>query len=283
MGVPAPRSVHAKVFINGEYSGLYALTEQIDGRFTRYHFPEDGKGNLYKEVWPLTSDGNPQIHEAYHAALKTNEDENASISLISNFANEVASAPTVDGLKSIIEESMNLDEIISYWVVDRTIRHDDGPYHWYCGEGDCTNHNFYWYEESNLGQLHLIPWDLDNAFDNITGGNEFIAVKDKWGETSNGCQPFKLNFWLADQKSACCDKLIKGWASYQLAFEEKKKEFIEGPFSNSSVENQLNKWQTQIRSAVIEADNKHGDAISESTWQDAVSELKLQVEKAKEN
>ena len=33
MGVLAPRSVHAKLIINGKYSGLYALTEQIDENF----------------------------------------------------------------------------------------------------------------------------------------------------------------------------------------------------------------------------------------------------------
>ena len=34
-GVAAPRSTHARVVINGEFVGLFALVEQIDGRFTR--------------------------------------------------------------------------------------------------------------------------------------------------------------------------------------------------------------------------------------------------------
>lgn len=29
MGVPAPRSVHARVVINGQYVGLFALTEEV--------------------------------------------------------------------------------------------------------------------------------------------------------------------------------------------------------------------------------------------------------------
>jgi len=33
-GIPAPRSNHAVIFINGEFSGLYANTEQIEGPFT---------------------------------------------------------------------------------------------------------------------------------------------------------------------------------------------------------------------------------------------------------
>ena len=47
MGVPAPRSVHARVIINGQYMGLFALTEEVDGRFTRENF-DDGKGTQEK-------------------------------------------------------------------------------------------------------------------------------------------------------------------------------------------------------------------------------------------
>ena len=75
MGVPAPRSVHARLFINGEYNGIFALTEQIDGRFTRENF-EDGTGNLYKEIWPIRSNGDPRSDGEYAYALKTNEHNN---------------------------------------------------------------------------------------------------------------------------------------------------------------------------------------------------------------
>ena len=40
MGVAAPRSVHARLVINGELSGLYALTEQIDENFIRQNFDD---------------------------------------------------------------------------------------------------------------------------------------------------------------------------------------------------------------------------------------------------
>ena len=47
--VPAPRSNHAIIYINGEFSGLYANTEQIDSEFCNENFT-NGDGNLYKEV-----------------------------------------------------------------------------------------------------------------------------------------------------------------------------------------------------------------------------------------
>lgn len=49
MGIPAPRATHAKLLINGEYVGVFALIENIDVRFTRHNY-DSGEGNLYKEV-----------------------------------------------------------------------------------------------------------------------------------------------------------------------------------------------------------------------------------------
>ena len=69
MGVPAPRSVHARLIINGQFNGIYALTEQIDGRFTRENF-DDGTGNLYKEIWPITNSGVAMPAEPLQNALK---------------------------------------------------------------------------------------------------------------------------------------------------------------------------------------------------------------------
>ena len=88
MGVEAPRSVHARLVINGEFIGLYALTEQIDGAFTDYHF-DDKDGNLYKEVWPLNMNGEPMDSPSLISALKTNEDDNPSTDIISGLADKL--------------------------------------------------------------------------------------------------------------------------------------------------------------------------------------------------
>ena len=50
MGVPSPRAIHAKLYINGNYNGLYSVVEQIDVQFAEHHF-SDGTGNIYKNVW----------------------------------------------------------------------------------------------------------------------------------------------------------------------------------------------------------------------------------------
>jgi len=282
MGVAAPRCVHARLMINGEYVGLFSLVEQIDGRFTRQNW-DDGKGNLYKEVWPLDSDGNVQNPSNYLDALKTNEDENPSVDMISNFATEIKNADD-NQLVEIVEKWMDTDAIISYVVVDRTIRHDDGPFHWYCNGNSCSPHNFYWYENPTENKLHLIPWDLDNAFENIISANNSVTnIPDEWGEISNNCNPFSDGFFGLSQKSAVCDKLVLAWTKFDEEFSQKKKEFVEGPLSESSIEMKLQEWETQISQATLEADDLHADAISFNQWNNSLLQLRDQLEFARLN
>ncbi|MCP4352974.1 MAG: hypothetical protein GY795_46580 [Desulfobacterales bacterium] len=280
MGVPAPRSVHARLIINGVYSGIYALTEQIDSRFVKYNF-EDDDGNLYKEVWPLSMGGIPHSDERYLTALKTNENDNPSVEIIKNFGQSIADA-NQDDLQSIIAESMNIDEIISYAVVDRMIRNDDGAFHWYWF-GYPFQHNYYWYEEPNNQKLHLIPWDLDNAFDNIIDDNPVTAIADEWGQITNDCKPFRYGPYKIPQWSASCDKLTSGWASFTDDYNRLKAQFKEGPFSESQVNSLLDTWSDQIRNATEEAEETHGDALTVSEWERAVDKLKFQLEFARNN
>lgn len=282
MGVPAPRAVHAKLMINGKFAGLFALIEQIDGRFTRYHF-DDGEGNLYKEIWPLKMDGTTFSESEYIAALKTNEDENPTVELIKNFGEQIAGVGEVSK-RNIIKNSMDLDAIMSYIAVDRTIRHDDGPFHWYCTDGNCENHNFYWYEEPNAEKLHLIPWDLDNAFENIISPTNGVTnIKDDWGEISNNCQPFNSDLFFIQQWSAACDELTAGWVSFEEEYDEKLMDLKSGPLAISQADQKIDEWRQQIEAATIQANQEHEDGISVATWNNAMDQLKSQLSFARVN
>ncbi len=281
MGVPAPRCVHARLVINGKYNGLFSLVEQIDGRFTDYNY-DDGDGNLYKEIWPLNSDGNAWSEQDYLSKLKTNEDDNPSAELIRNFAQEIENA-TTSNIKNVIANYMDIDEIMSYCVVDRVIRHDDGPFHWYCNGGNCEPHNFYWYEEPNEQKLHLIAWDMDNAFENITGGNPVTRIVDDWGETRNNCQPFVSGWFLFQQRSAACDPLTAGWSLYEDEYNQIKNEFKQGPLNVANANSMLDKWKAQVQEATIEANDLHDDAISLGQWESSFNQLVNQLEIARDN
>jgi len=148
MGVAAPRSVHAKLLINGVYYGVYALTEQIDAQFIAYNY-KDTTGNLYKEVWPLNDLGEATTQVEFNKKLKTNKTKPVNTTLIKQFADDIVKANDKT-LRALIIKRMNLNQIMSYIVVDRMIRNDDGAFHWYCNSEACDNHNYYWYEEPSL-------------------------------------------------------------------------------------------------------------------------------------
>jgi len=281
MDIPAPRAVHARLMINGTYAGLYSLVEQIDGRFTRHNF-DDGKGNLYKEVWPIDMNGEPYNEQFYLDHLETNKDENPTAELFRTFGQEIYEADETN-IKDVIANRMDVDEIIKYAAIDRTIKVDDGAFHWYCDEeGRCENHNYYWYENPTTEKFHLIPWDMDNTFENIiTTVNLVTPIADAWGETSANCEPFPYGFFGLPQRSAACDKLIHGWTKFETEYDQFRVEFIQGPFSKASVNEQLDKWEAQIRAATEEAFDAHDDAISIDTWENKISQLKINLDYAR--
>ena len=272
MGVPAPRSTHARVVVNGEYIGVFALAEAIDGRFARENF-DDGTGNLYKEVWPLDPTGAARTTEAYISALETNEDE-PSAAIISAFATELAAAAPDDRL-AVIDRWTDLETLLTTMVVDRAIRNDDGPLHWYCF-GPCEPHNFFWYEDPSTLKMTLIPWDLDLSFDSVepnSTSGPVIAIADPWGEITDDCQPFTFGTFGLQQKSAACDPLLGSLATLDDDFQRIRSDLLAGPFSEERIDAQLAAWTAQIESSVAEAAELHDDALSVARWESYLKRL----------
>lgn len=272
MGVAAPRSVHARLLINGEYSGLYALTEQIDGRFTRHNF-DDGSGNLYKEVWPFAPGGSVRDADELITSLRTNEDDAPTAVLTTTFAEQLLAT---DNSERVLRDWMDLEAAMAHIVVDRAIRHDDGPFHWYCFEGDtCEPHNFYWYEDPSGPTLHLVPWDLDNAFENLVSpSNPVTPVADEFGQVTNDCEPFAFGSFQLQQLSATCDPLFAALAEQEELYQETEDALWSGPLSKNSVDALLDTWATQITEATEEASLEHADARSVNAWLARVEALK---------
>ena len=273
MGVVAPRSVHARLVINGVYHGVYALTEQIDEQFIAHNF-KDGSGNLYKEVWPLNYLGQAQEESHFLDHLKTNKKTKLCPTIIKTFADSIVKANNTE-LRQLIINRMNLNQILAYAMIDQMIRNDDGAFHWYCLNEVCDNHNYYWYEEPTTQKLHLIPWDLDIAFENIGYGKRAVTrVHNVWGETSNNCEPFPSYAKGFNQKSAACDKLTSGWVSFKQEYDSLKTVFNRGPFSEELVYKKVDEWSEQIRVATKHASEIHKDAINEEDWNKALNNLK---------
>jgi len=278
MGILAPRAVHARVYINGEYHGLFAAVEEVDGRFTANRFPKSGDGNLYKELWP--SQFPASNDDAARAALKTNDDPTSiDVSDFSAFRDAVRAATESD-FASKLGPHIDFDYLARYIVVNRAINDFDGVLAFYYGWGPPpANHNSYWYHDTESGQFKLIPWDLDKSFwypepnfwsDNAANG---LNITPNWNVKTKSCDGYQVWFDNLNQPyrmmAIDCDpllRLLRGQVyDGQKAITEA---FLAGPFSEASVRAKVEKWRTQIATSV--EDDPLVDAVNWQTYVDAL-------------
>jgi len=264
--VYAPRSAYAKITVNGELIGLFSIVEAISGRFTRERFSDGGEGNLYKEIWPSYSTEQPYIN-----ALETNEDENPSADKMVRFAGAIA-ASTDATFPGVLAQWMDVDALMRQLAVDRLIDHWDGIVAWYCQGATCTNHNYYWYEETTQDRIWLIPWDLDNTFDEPSPIRTYFGMPD-WDELSRGCAPVEV-FWGIMGSPPYCDDLIGKivrtmWPQYVAATQT----LLDGDFRQSALNARIDTLAALIRPEV--AQDPNGPPLSE--WEAAVAKLKNDI------
>jgi len=265
MGVAAPRAVHARVLINGELEGLYIVVEQIDGVFTRSRFAEGGKGNLYKEIWPMYETADP-----YVKALETNDEQPNVQHMLDFFA-------AIQQSKAAAERFYDRDYLMRYLAVDRVTINDDGVVRFSCDETapkGFDNHNFYWYEEAQSGRMWLVPWDLDKSFLATTD----VLVYPAW--TSDAACSCTEHPWYGSQLPTHCDALFSQLLAAPEAYARAVDQFVTGPFAKAHVDALLDGWIRQIQPTVSEAAGKNG-APDAAQWQSGVAELRQIIDDAR--
>ncbi|MBN2774786.1 MAG: CotH kinase family protein [Prolixibacteraceae bacterium] len=151
--VPAARSFHTKVYMNGEYMGHYINVEQIDDEFALTRFGND-TGNLYKCSWPTTLENDGQIYNETQYELETNKDINDR-SILANFV-RVLNETADEDFKTEIEKVLNVNSLINYFAVEALIGHWDGYSY--------LKNNLYIYENPVTGLVEIIPYDVDNTY-----------------------------------------------------------------------------------------------------------------------
>ena len=187
----------------------------------------------------------------------------------------IANADSISS-REIMKNYMDINSIISYVVVDRAIRNDDGVFHWYNFFMDVSfNHNYYWYEHPGENKLYLIPWDLDNVFDNITFENPITFIANDWGEISNDCKPFEYGDWGVKQRSAGCDKIIAAWISFKKEYQQLQSKFQDNLINKSLL--MVDTWSEQVKDATRNAEELHTDALSYKKWVRSIEVLKAQI------
>ncbi len=168
MEMPAPRVVHARVFVNRDYIGLYELIEPVDKTFLARVFGQDANGKtenggyLYEYHWKADYPWDylgpdlsiyaelfePKTHESDAPVLlygpletlfkKLNESSD------SQFEREVG-------------ELLDLRQFVRHIAVENFIAEHDGFL------GNWGPNNFYLYRFQGRTVSQLLPWDKDLA------------------------------------------------------------------------------------------------------------------------
>jgi spore coat protein CotH len=168
MGLPAPREAHARVFVNGEYAGLYAIVESIDQRFLTRAFRAptgsiDNEGYLfeyeYESAWNFDYLG-PDV-EAYAPLFDpvTHEDapRAALYGPIEAMIRAINQTPD-EAFVRTVGEYLDLMLFMKHAAVQAFIAEWDGVL------GYAGVNNFYLYRFANASRSQFIAWDDDNAF-----------------------------------------------------------------------------------------------------------------------
>lgn len=154
--VISTRNSYVRLYINGEYKGLYYNAEHIDENFLDERFPGDDNGNLYKAYWgaDMTYHGTAQSAYLQYYELKTNTAANDYSGLIS-FLNTLNNCSNED-FPCVIQQILDVDLYLRTLVVEVLAGHWDG--HSY------NKNNFYLYQRPSDGRFVFIEYDMDNTF-----------------------------------------------------------------------------------------------------------------------
>lgn len=160
-GIPAPRASFARLYLNGQYWGLYIVVEDISKTFLKQRFGNND-GNLFKgdPHGNLTWKGSQQSAYAGDYELKTNETANDWSDLIALL--DALNNSSANDLPTNLAARLNLDGWYGHWAVHSMFVNLDS----YIGSG----HNYYLYHNEDTDQFEFIAWDENEAFGNFKMG-----------------------------------------------------------------------------------------------------------------
>ena len=158
MGIPASRETHARLFVNGEYYGVYNLVESVDKQFLKRVFG-DNDGYLFGYTWAFryffgVLGADPAAYVPVPFEPETHEDDPEPLAIvelvrtINQSPNFAADITTYLDVKSFVRHIA-----VETFLADR----DDFL-------GDYGMANFFLYRPADRRQFSLIAWDKSEAF-----------------------------------------------------------------------------------------------------------------------
>ena len=173
MGQTAMRESFCRLYVNGEYQGLYAIVEDVDEPFLTRTFGRDD-GYLFEYQWQQPFLGDPlgaafgiyrTLFEAKTRELASNDDLYVPIRALF----DTASLPDDVATREDLERYVDLTQLVTTLALDTLLGEEDGL------AGLHGMNNFYLYRDAGSTRHSFIPWDRDRAF-KLMGSSIFDRV-----------------------------------------------------------------------------------------------------------
>jgi spore coat protein CotH len=252
--LPTIRSVHARIYVNDVYWGLYLAVEQVDKTFAQSRYDDSEDGNLFKAAasddvsgpqgdfgsdltW-LGSD--PLLYHDFYQ-LKTNETADDYTQLI-EFIDVLNNTPTQDF-------PANLEPLLDVWGALASIALNSLFVN--LDSYASVAHNYYLYDRDNTGRITHLFWDTNEAF------GRFLMGVDPWDD------PLHLNpYWLPsslpfdpDPERPLMEKLWEV-GEYSIYYENMLALMLTDGFDTSTMETRIDELADLIRTDVYADVNK---------------------------
>jgi spore coat protein CotH len=243
LGIPTPRETHVRLYVRGEYIGLYALVESIDKEFLKRIYGSIGDdtqndGWLYEFVWQedwrFTDLGTDVAaiklrFDATTHESKSDEDKYRPIQELITLANQTPE----DRFVEVIGPRFDLPGFIRFVAAQAFLGDTDGFL------GAFGINNFYLYRLENKIQHVLIAWDTDNTF----WGPTFPIKPDDTNVLMQKLMriPEYNALWFAELARATQMAEAENWLDTEIIrsvqlIDTAMKEDVYKPYSNNSYE-----------------------------------------------
>jgi len=218
-GIPVSRSTHIKLFLNGEYHGIYLSSEHLDGRWLNKRFPF-GHGNLWKCTYPaeltfISNDPDDYKFTAWSEQrvyeLKTNEAQD-DYTALAEFIDALNNSNDSE-LPCALEAVFDVEGYLKTMAGEILVGHWDN----YIG----NKNNFYLYQRSFDERLMYLPYDADNTLGIQWFGEWTSQDPYAWTESSNRplYQRILENDSYRDRFSWYLDWWMENWLTTEWALE----------------------------------------------------------------
>jgi spore coat protein H len=146
-GIPAPRVGYARLSINGEDWGLYALIETVDDTFLGRWYA-DSSGVLYEGSYGTDLEASELYDFEVDEGDAGDREDLAAVA-------EVLDGDADDAGIAALERLVDLDALLLNMGIEAAILHWDGY---------TTANNYRLYHDPRTDRIRLLPWGTDQTF-----------------------------------------------------------------------------------------------------------------------